>query len=120
MDTGAEVTMLGTEVYNRLQEKPQVGRSVTMLKTGDGAQLKGFIAGHFDVKSGQSAYQVDLYLAPLKDSILLEMDFLRDNRAKLDLDAWTLCLGGKTICMTWGRSPVPLVVQVTLSFALFV
>ena len=66
-----------------------------MLKNGDDAQLKGFIEGPFDVKSGQSAYQVDLYLAPLKDSMLLEMDFLRDNRAKLDLDAWTLCLGAR-------------------------
>ena len=41
-----------------------------MLQAGDGVRLKGFIAGPFDVKAEQSAHQVDLYLAPLKDSML--------------------------------------------------
>ena len=76
-----------------------------MLQAGDGAHLKGFIAGPFDVKAGQNVHQMDLYVAPLKDSMLLGMDFLRDCRAKLDLDAWTLCLGSEPICMTCGLSP---------------
>ena len=57
---------------------------------------------------------MDVYVAPLKDSMLLRMDFLRDHRAKLDLDAGTLRLGSETICMTWGQSPVPWEPQVTL------
>ena len=85
-----------------------------MLQAGDGARLKGCITGPFDVKAGQSARQMDLYVAPLKDSMLLGMDILRDHKAKLDLDAGTLCLGEKTIRMTWGRSPVPREAQVTL------
>ena len=105
VDTGAEVTVLGTEVYDRLQEKPPVRRRVTMLQAGDSARLKGFIADPFDVKAGQNVrnYQEDLYVAPVKDSMLLGIDFLRDHRAKLDLDAGTLCLGSETICMTCGR-----------------
>ena len=114
VDTGAEVTVLGAEVYNRLQVKPPVRRHVTMLQAGDGARLKGFKAGPFDVKAGQSACEVDLYVAPLKDPMLLGMDFLRDHKAKLDLNAGTLCLGDETIRMTWGRSPVPREAQVTL------
>ena len=39
VDTGAEVTVLGMEVYDRLQEKPPVRRRVTMLQAGDGARL---------------------------------------------------------------------------------
>ena len=46
--------------------------------------------------------------------MLVGMDFLRDRRAKLDLDAGTLCLGDLAICMTCGRSPVPREAQVTL------
>ena len=42
-----------------------------MLQAGDGTRLKGFIAGPFDVKAGQNVHQVDLYVAPLKDSMLL-------------------------------------------------
>ena len=57
---------------------------------------------------------MDLYVAPLKDSRLLEMDFPRDHKTKLDLDAGTLRLGDEPICKTWGRSPVPREAQVTL------
>ena len=88
-----QVTVLGAEVYNWLQLKPPVRTQVTMLQAGDGACLKGFIAGPFGVMAGQSARQVDLYVAPLKDSMLLGMDFLPDHKAKLDLDAGTLCFG---------------------------
>ena len=70
VDTGAEVTLLATEVYIRLQEKPPVSRPVTMMQTGDGGHLKGFIAGPFDIKTGQSTYQVNQYVAPLKNSML--------------------------------------------------
>ena len=105
VDTGAEVTVPGTEVYDQLQKKPPVRRRVTLLQAGDGARLKGFIAGPFVVQAGQNVHQVDLNIAPLKDSMLLGMDFQWDHRAKLDLDPGTLCLGSETICMTWGRSP---------------
>ena len=84
------------------------------LQAGDGARLKGFIAGPFDVKAGQNVHQVDLYVAPLKDSMLLGKDFLRDHRAKLNLDAGTLCLGSETLCMTWDRSLVLREARVTL------
>ena len=57
---------------------------------------------------------MDLYVAPLKDSMLLGMYFLRDHKAKLNLDAGTLCFGVQTICMTWGRSPVTREPQLTL------
>ena len=70
VDTGAEVTVLGKEVNNRLQEKPPVRRPVTMMQAGDGGHLKGFIAGLFDIKAGQSTHQVYQYVAPLKNSML--------------------------------------------------
>ena len=99
MDTGADVKVLGR-------------RPVTMTQTGDGAHLKGFIAGPFDVKAEQSIYQVDPSVALLKDSMLLGMDFLRDH--KLHMDAGSLCFflvfwggGGETTCMTRGRISDP-------------
>ena len=44
---------------------------MTLLQAGDGARLKGFNAGPFDVKAGQNVHPVDLHVAPLKDSMLL-------------------------------------------------
>ena len=75
MDTGAEVTVLGAEVYNQVQVKPPVRKQVAMLQAWDGSRLKAFIAGRFDVKAGKSARQVDLCVAPLKDFMLLGMEF---------------------------------------------
>ena len=57
---------------------------------------------------------MDLSVAPLKDSMVLGMYFLRDHKAKLNLDAETLCLGSETICMTCSWSPVPREAQVIL------
>ena len=76
MDTGADVKVLGS-------------RPVTMIQAGDGAHLKGFIAGQFYVKPGHITYQVNRSVAPIKDSMLLRMDFLRDH--KLHMDAGSLC-----------------------------
>ena len=42
------------------------------------------------------------------------MDFPRDHKTNMDLDAGTLRLGDETICKTRGRSPVPREAQVTL------
>ena len=39
-------------------------KPVTMMQAGDGAHLKGFIAGPFNVKVGQSTHHVDLYGHP--------------------------------------------------------
>ena len=48
---------------------------------------------------------MDLYVAPLKDPMLLGMDFLHDCKAKLDLEGGTLSLEGDRIVMSCGQSP---------------
>ena len=58
------MAVLGMEVYNRLRGKPPIRKPVTMIQVWDGAHLKGFIKGPFNVKEGQSTHQVDLYVAP--------------------------------------------------------
>lgn len=52
---------------------------------------------------GQRTLKVDLYVAPLKDQMLLGMDIMRDHGAQLDLRHGILILGGETIQMTYGR-----------------
>ena len=61
---------------------------MTILQAGDGARLKGFIAGPFDVKAG----------GPVRGTpegfYAAGKGFPADHRAKLDLDAGTLCFWG--------------------------
>ena len=46
-----------------------------------------------------------LYVAPLKDLMLLGMDFMRDSTAKLNLKDETLSLEGERIVMSCDLSP---------------
>ena len=84
VDTGAEVGVLGTDLYHSLQCKPPVKRYVTLMQAGADARRKGFIAGSFAIKAGRSLLNMDLSVAPLKDPMLLGVDFLRGRKAKLD------------------------------------
>ena len=104
VDTGAEVIVLCTQVYDQLKMKPTIKRHVKMMLAGDDARLRGFVAGPFDVRVGWGTHKLDLYVAPLKDPMLLGMDFLHDRRAKLDLEDGTLSLEGDRIVMSCGRS----------------
>ena len=47
--------------------------------------LSGFIAGPFPIQVGANVQYLNLYVAPLKDSMLLGTYFLRECKAKLDL-----------------------------------
>jgi hypothetical protein len=76
VDTGAEVSVLGTEQCDLLENKPPVKRYITLMQAGVDARLKGFIAGPFSIQVGENIQEVDLYVAPLKDPMLLGIDFL--------------------------------------------
>jgi hypothetical protein len=71
------------------------------MQAGVDARLKGFIAGPFSIQVGENIQEVDLYVAPLKDPMLLETDFLC--KAVLDVQRSKLSLGGETIHMTSSR-----------------
>jgi hypothetical protein len=68
------------------------------MQAGVDARLKGFIAGPFSIQVGENIQEVDLYVAQLKDPILLGIDFL--DKAVLNLERGKLSLGGETIHMT--------------------
>nr|XP_022308860.1 uncharacterized protein LOC111114716 [Crassostrea virginica] len=105
VDTGAEVSVLCEQVYDQLKVKPPIKKHVIMMQAGDNASLRGFVAGPFDVGVGRHTHRMDLYVAPLKDPMLLGMDFLHDCKAKLDLEGGTLSLEGDRIVMSCGQSP---------------
>lgn len=114
VDTGAEVSVLGKMFYDQLEQNPPVKRQVTLLQAGHGARLKGFVAGPFDFRVGRHTHRVDLYVAPLKDQMLLGMDIMRDHGAQLDLRHGVLILGGEMIQMAYGRGNARTEARVTL------
>lgn len=85
VDTGAEVSVLGTERYNSLERKPPIKKHIILMQPGAGTRLEGFIAGPFSTQVGENVHNVDSYVAPLKDPMLLRVVLLRERKAKLDL-----------------------------------
>jgi hypothetical protein len=47
------------------------------MQDGSDDQLRGFLAGPFSIQMGNNIDRVDLYVAPLKNSVFLRLDFLQ-------------------------------------------
>ena len=106
MDTGDEVTVLGAEVYNRLQVKPprpEAGGYVAGL----GWLSPEGLHSPFDVKAGKSARQLDLCVAPLTDSMLLGMEFPTGPQSQTGPGCRDLLLGGVDYTHDLGPEPCP-------------
>lgn len=52
------------------------------------------MASQFDFRVGQPTHQVDLYVDPLKDQMLLMIDIMRYHGAQLDLRHGIPIIGG--------------------------
>lgn len=72
VDTGAEVSVLDTRIFDRLVSKPRVKQQVTIVQAGK----KGFIAVLMEIRLRDRTYHAELYVAPLQDPMLLGMEFL--------------------------------------------
>jgi transposase InsO family protein len=59
--------------------------------------MQGFIAGPFRLTIGEQEYQVDMYVAPIQDDMLLGLDFLRRAEALINLPEEHLRLGESVI-----------------------
>ncbi|XP_056003459.1 uncharacterized protein LOC130046578 [Ostrea edulis] len=103
VDTGAEMSVLSTRVYEELDPKPPIKQHVTLVQAGENARMRGFVIGPVAVCLGDTEHNVDLYVAPLQDQMLLGMEFLHQQKAHLDLEHGTMTLGKEKVPMTFGR-----------------
>jgi predicted aspartyl protease len=112
VDTGAEVNGLSKRVYDELDPRLPIKQHVTMTQAGDNAKMNGFIVGPVEIQLGSTGYCGDVYVASLKDQMLLGMEFLHQRKARLDLENRVMTLDRDTVPMTFGRAEGPLETQV--------
>ncbi|XP_056011186.1 uncharacterized protein LOC130051924 [Ostrea edulis] len=103
VDTGAEGSVLSTQVYEELDPKPPIKQHVTLVQAGENARMRGFIIGPVAVRLGDTEHNVDLYVAPLQDQMLLGMEFLHQQKTHIDLEHGTMTLGEEKVPMTFRR-----------------
>lgn len=99
VDTGADVSVLSTQVYEETHPKPPIKQYVTIVQAGENVRESGLIIGPVGVRLSDGEYNVDLYVAPLHQ-MLHGMEFLHQQKGHLDLEHDTMTMGKETVPMT--------------------
>jgi hypothetical protein len=67
-----------------------------------GSIYHGYIANPFQVILGTHQFSVEIYVAPIEEEMLLDLDFLEANGVSLHLKERKLQIAGEVIPMSWG------------------
>jgi predicted aspartyl protease len=94
VDTAAEVTIISNEVYATLDPKPPVLRESMMHAAGRGMMVKTFVVGPVDLEIGSKSYATEVYVAPIKDDMLLGLNFMVTYGVLVDRKEHTFNIGG--------------------------
>ena len=101
IDTGAEVTVLKTELFYSIPEnkRPKLqkpSRNLVVAEQGRKMDTSGIAS--FDVKLGKKAFKWEIYVAPIGDDVLLgcdvvdELDITINSRQGIQIDGdWLEC-----------------------------
>ena len=102
VDTAAQVTLVSEEFYKSLDPAPPIRKEVVMNTAGKGMQMKGYIAGPFQVVLGTHLFTVEIYVVPIEEDMLLGLDFVEANGVSLHLKEKEQQIAGDVIPMSLG------------------
>ena len=97
IDSGAEITILSSNIFSKLRKPPSKVTDVTMQMADSNATLKGFIVEPIQMKLGRQSFKERVYVAPIADDMLLGHDLLRHLGVLLDLQADEMLIDGERI-----------------------
>ena len=90
VDTAADATIISEKLFTSLPHQPTVKREVTMLAAGENQTFKAKQVGPISLRIGKSTMDVDIFVAPILDNMLLGMDLLERLQAKVDIGRKTM------------------------------
>ena len=76
VDSGAEITILSSSIFEKLQNKPGKVRNVNMKLADKDSLLKGFMTHPISIQLGNQVFKERVYVAPISDEMLLGHDIL--------------------------------------------
>ena len=116
IDSGADITILSSQIYESLKEKPAKVEEVTMQMADKEQELKGFIIEPLKLQLGSQTFKEKIYVAPVCDEMLLGHDLLHHLGVLLDMHSNTLVLNGEKIPVeTIFKDGKPAVARVSLT-----
>ncbi len=90
VDTAADVTIISDRVFARLKSPPTRRSVVNLHAAGENLSFKASQVGPLNITLGEHTFSRLLYVAPIKDDMLLGIDLLKAVKAKVDLGQQTL------------------------------
>ena len=100
IDSGAEITILSSKIYEKLDTAPAKVKEVGLQMADKDTVMKGFIIQPLKMKLGYQCFSERVYVASIGDDMLLGHDLLHHLGVCLDLRTDTLILNEEQIPVT--------------------
>ena len=100
IDSGAEITILSSKIYEKLSKAPAKVKEVGLQMADKDTVMKGFIIQPLKMKLGNQCFSERVYVASIGDDMLLGHDLLHHLGVCLDLRTDTLIFNEEQIPVT--------------------
>ena len=100
IDSGAEITILSSKIYEKLNNAPAKVKEVGLQMADKDTVMKGFIIQPLKMKLGNQCFSERVYVASMGDDMLLGHDLLHHLGVCLDMRTDTLILNVEQIPVT--------------------
>lgn len=99
IDTAAEVTLVSDRVFEKIPGDIPVLEQVSVMTAGRELFMKGAIVGPIKIEIGGQSFTEKVYVAPIEDSMLLGLDFMRKHEIKIDIPRSTISIKDTIVSM---------------------
>lgn len=107
------MTIISDEVYKTLEPRPEVLKETTMHAAGRGMVMKTLVVGPVYLEIGSKSYATEVYVASIKDDMLLGLNFMVEYGVVVNLRDCTFIIGGEELNLSSGpKSIIPVVSKV--------
>ena len=100
IDSGAEITILSSKIYEKLNKAPAKVKEVGLQMADKDTVMKGFIIQPLKMELGNQCFSERVYVASIGDDMLLGHDLLHHLGVCLDMRIDTLILNEEQIPVT--------------------
>ena len=90
VDTAAEVTVISEDVFHSLSPRPSIIGKRHLNMAGKNQSSKAKLAGPVHIRLGPLVSQETVYVAPIKDDMLLGVDYLNKHAAEINFEDHTI------------------------------
>ena len=86
IDSGAQVSVLNEQIYKSMKNPPNLTESVHLTGVGENDSISAKLAKNVSFRVGSQYYKLNMYIAPISDSMILGLDFLTQHNFVIDLN----------------------------------